>query len=468
MRLLLPSLWNLAVPAMLCSARVVNAVPASEEHFEPSDIIHRDVCVLGGGSTGTYAAIRLRDKGKSVVVVERDDRLGGHSHGIRFPDGKGFDYGVQALLNDGVTNDYLDRLGLEKVQHSPSTLNSDHINFKTGERVPPNSNTLEMGSGLVLFRQAIAKFDFLDEGIFDLPDPVPQELLRPFGEFVEKHHLEGMLELIFMFAHGLGNILEVPLLYVIGTFGIPQIDALLNLGYIRPNNGVAEIYTKAASALGHDVWYQTTASRVIRSNDGVRIVVNGPDGKRKLIKAKKLLATIPPTMDNLHGFDLDQTEKDIFMKWRWNSYYASVVNNTGIPDKTSAVNIYPSIQPGSLPTKPFQWHIDYMGVSGYLASKLVADEDFSAVDAKRMILDDIQRMGEAGTYDSADPQIVKFADHTPTSMSVDAEEIRHGFYRGLYALQGQHSTYWTGHSFCADMSSLLWAYTDTVMDQMLA
>ena len=38
------------------------------------------VAVIGGGATGTYAAIRLRDLGHSVVVVEAADRLFGHTH----------------------------------------------------------------------------------------------------------------------------------------------------------------------------------------------------------------------------------------------------------------------------------------------------------------------------------------------------------------------------------------------------
>jgi heterodisulfide reductase subunit A-like polyferredoxin len=47
----------------------------------PTDeTIIRDVCILGGGSTGTYAAVRLsQDLGKSVVVVEKTGRLGGHT-----------------------------------------------------------------------------------------------------------------------------------------------------------------------------------------------------------------------------------------------------------------------------------------------------------------------------------------------------------------------------------------------------
>ena len=47
--------------------------------YKPEDIITRDVCIIGGGSTGTYSAIRLRDMGKSVVVVEKKDVLGGHT-----------------------------------------------------------------------------------------------------------------------------------------------------------------------------------------------------------------------------------------------------------------------------------------------------------------------------------------------------------------------------------------------------
>jgi hypothetical protein len=35
-----------------------------------NSVISCDVCIIGGGSAGTYAAVRLRDLGQSVVVVE--------------------------------------------------------------------------------------------------------------------------------------------------------------------------------------------------------------------------------------------------------------------------------------------------------------------------------------------------------------------------------------------------------------
>ena len=41
--------------------------------------IERDVAIIGGGSAGTYAAIALKDRQKSVIVIEKENILGGHT-----------------------------------------------------------------------------------------------------------------------------------------------------------------------------------------------------------------------------------------------------------------------------------------------------------------------------------------------------------------------------------------------------
>src|SRR6201995_2744232 len=65
------------------------------------DIITCDVCIIGGGATGTYAAVRLReDFKKSVLVVERDNQLGGNVNTYFVPDSNiPIDFGVQAYNN---------------------------------------------------------------------------------------------------------------------------------------------------------------------------------------------------------------------------------------------------------------------------------------------------------------------------------------------------------------------------------
>lgn len=51
-----------------------------------SEMIERYVCVIGGGASGVYAAISLIDLNQAVVVVERNDFLGGQTHTYTDPD----------------------------------------------------------------------------------------------------------------------------------------------------------------------------------------------------------------------------------------------------------------------------------------------------------------------------------------------------------------------------------------------
>lgn len=52
-----------------------------ESAFAPEDIITKDVAIIGGGASGTYAAVRLReDYNTSIVVIERENRLVSSSH----------------------------------------------------------------------------------------------------------------------------------------------------------------------------------------------------------------------------------------------------------------------------------------------------------------------------------------------------------------------------------------------------
>lgn len=51
----------------------------SSPNYASADIIERDVVIIGGGSAGTYSAVRLKDMGKSVTVIEKDVILGGHT-----------------------------------------------------------------------------------------------------------------------------------------------------------------------------------------------------------------------------------------------------------------------------------------------------------------------------------------------------------------------------------------------------
>lgn len=53
--------------------------PINQENYSPANIITCDMQIIGRGSSGTYSAIKLRDLGKNIAMVEAKAVLGGHT-----------------------------------------------------------------------------------------------------------------------------------------------------------------------------------------------------------------------------------------------------------------------------------------------------------------------------------------------------------------------------------------------------
>ncbi|KAL4939369.1 hypothetical protein BDV06DRAFT_231100 [Aspergillus oleicola] len=433
------------------------------------EVITRDVCILGGGATGTYAAVQLIERGHSVIVVERETRLGGHSDTFFLPDGRFIDYGIRAYFKLQVVLDFFAQLNVEWEFYVPGSLRTDFINFQTGERVSNDDNVLATMLSLVRYRAALQPFNFLNSGGFYLPDPVPEALLRPFREFVEEHDVAAVLPLVHMFGDALGDVLASPLLYVLQLFGAAHIDGLLAGPMIRPKNSTDALYRAAAARIGEssNILYETTAIQATRDVAGVELVVERA-GFRQIVRARKLIIAIPAILSNLQDFDLDDRESSLFSKLRYQSYYTAVVNNSGLPDGFYIFNRDPANQPGSLPVGTYENVFDYHGIPGFYSTRLVGDENFTLADAQQLVLDDLRRMGDVGTFPIRDPEIIVIKDHSPSALSVPLGDVRNGFYRQLYALQGQRSTYYTGYTFCTDYSAQLWNYTLSIVDRMTA
>ena len=430
----------------------------------PSEVLTRDVVIVGGGSSGTYAGVRLKELGKTFAIVERNDYLGGHGETFYAQDDKPINYGVEGFFNNSVTLDYLAKLHVPYEHRVPAPAQDDYINLRTGEKVNAKEASINQTEALNKWVDAISQFDFLEDGSYNFPDPVPEDLLLTFRDFVKKYEIEESVWGVF--SHGSGNILDMITLYVIQYIGVPHAAAAIQ-GYIRPSYGIADLYKRASKVIGSEVLYESKIETVKRSSKGIEVTVRSSNGKSQLIKAKQLLVTIPPTTSHLSGFALDKQEMDLFTKWHYQSYYAVLMNETGIPDGHNIINIDPANQ-FSVPYEPFIWRIDAQRVPGYHTIKLVGNEHFSESDARELLDSSIERMGKVGTFPTRKPEIVKWGDHTPVTMSALPEDIRNGFYKQLYALQGHQSTFYTGASWCSDYSTLLWGFTENVLRQMLA
>ena len=436
--------------------------------YPASATITRDICIIGGGSTGTYSAIRLADSGKNIVVVEANDRLGGHTNTYTDPStGETIDYGVEYFRNLTVVDDYFARFNIP-LTTAPSATDGQvikYVDFRTGE-VVADYTSADPSAALAAYGAQLEKYAYVEAG-FDLPYPVPADLLLPFGDFVIKYKLEAAVGILFEYAQGLGNLLEQYTLYVFKNIGLGVLQAL-QTGFLttaRQNN--SELYEKALAELGQDVLLQSHVIATDRSgDDGVKVLVQTPQGV-KLILAKKLVVTIPPKLDNLAGFDLSPNEASLFTQFLNSAYYTSLLRNTNIPSNYRLQNTG-SNTTYNLPVLPGIYAIHPTRVPGLFSAQFGSASALSNEQVQALIIESVLRVGTAGTLDTTTPEFAAYRSHTPFELTVSKEAIQGGFYKKLYALQGQQHTWYTGAAFHTYDSSLLWQFTEGLIPGILA
>lgn len=221
--------------------------------YGPSSIIRRDVCVIGGGSSGTYAAIGLRDKGKSVAVIEKQGVLGGHTNTYTDPNnGTKVDYGVVVFGNTSIVTSYFGRFDVPLTSGTGSfSTNATiyNVDFRTG-KIVPGYVAENPTAAFTAYAAQLAKYPYLSEPGWNLPDPVPAELLMPFGDFVSKYELGAAVQTINQYAQGFGDILTIPTLYLLKYFNRPVLVGAQTAFLTTARRDNSEIYEKARAELG--------------------------------------------------------------------------------------------------------------------------------------------------------------------------------------------------------------------------
>src|SRR5205085_12245297 len=89
-----------------------------------------------------------------------------------------------------------------------------YVDFRTGH-VFDGYSPPQPGAALFAYQQVLStRFPYLDDG-FQLPDPVPEDLVLPFRNFVRKYGLVAAVPTAFDFGQGAGDLLDDPALYVL-------------------------------------------------------------------------------------------------------------------------------------------------------------------------------------------------------------------------------------------------------------
>ncbi|MCJ1318616.1 hypothetical protein MMC15_003946 [Xylographa vitiligo] len=427
------------------------------QSYHSSNIITIDVAVIGGGSSGTYGAIKLKDMGRSVVVVEQHDVLGGHENTYIDPTTQTpIDYGTQAYWNISVVTDFFARYDIPIETFGFSGGSNIYADFTTGKALAgfaPSTN-------FTPYANQLYKYPYLLNS-WTLPYPVPSDLLLPFSEFISKYSLQNIAYSIYSNSLGIGNILQQLTVNVFKIFDAAYLDGLKGGDVATTNHDNGELYVKALAELGSSALMSSTVIAAQRPSDkeSVKLVVRTPTGN-KLIVAKKLLISIPPLVTTLAPFDLDSEETNLFKEWTYSGYYNGLVQNTGLAAGTryvnaAAQNLY------NIPTLPAVYEIVPTRVAGIYYYWYGSQGTQPQATIQAEVAATIGKL--TNSTSTSGLEFVAFSSHTPFKLVVSANDISSGFYKGLEGLQGHKNTYWTGAAFLSHSSGELWNYTQALL-----
>lgn len=444
----------------------------SPDSYEPHDVIYRDVAIIGGGSAGSYSAVRLVDHNLSVAVIEPKAQLGGHAETYIDPSGVAVNIGVMVFEPFQLTTDYFARFDVPLIPFSPLPSSPSFVNFETGEVVdwgPPSQE--EAALGFAAYGEQLSRHPDIVSG-YDLNYPVDEDLLLPFREFVDKYQIDGAVWSIYQFEQGYSPLLDLPTIYVLKQFGQGLFQAVTtNTLLTTEHQNTHELYQRIAEFLGDRVLLNTSVVAMSRKTSGRPcILVDSPEG-RKLIVARKVLITAPliNVYDSGHSFDLDSEEEALFEQFFANGYYTGIIKNTGLPPNFTAVGADPD-QPYGIPALPGLYTISSIpGLPGLFHVYYGIPQPKPGEAVQRDIEAVVGRVLEGQGLPPSPTEWVIFSDHSPYNTMVEPEAIRDGFYEKLLELQGKRNTFYTGATWETQDSGMIWNYTEEhVLPELLA
>ena len=199
---------------------------------QPPSALFKDVCIVGGGASGMYAAVWLHDHNYSTVVLESQEHVGGHCDTISNPippfhsSSSILDIGVLFWLDTQKLNSlnigFWDIDTVEFVKRFTDNNSILSIDLSKDPRIPWKVDmTLGKRVGLraPVFPPTHPSPEYIDAwnryfylvnttyswvGLYNypfnyFPDPIPSELLLSFSDWIQIHNFTALLPLFHAF-----------------------------------------------------------------------------------------------------------------------------------------------------------------------------------------------------------------------------------------------------------------------------
>lgn len=439
----------------------------------------QQVCVVGGGASGMYAAVWLRDHNYSVLLLENQGRVGGHCDTINDPtrgNTSALDIGVLFWLDTQKLNQYnIGHWDVDTVKFVQRFAGEDAVQFVNLSMDPRIRLRIDMTQGINQghdphFPPLEPSPEYLDawQRYFDLvnqtyswvglsdypgnwfPEEIPPSLLGSFADWVLENNLAALEPLFRTFLNA-------------GGFTPYQdwrtLDALLNLppamlkavdipltGFlIKP--GCQTMYNEMAAYVmdGGEILIYSQITSSLRTDTGITLKgFNSKTLNPFVYSCDTLVVACPQTLENLFWMDLDETELAVFSQVETEYYFDgwAQVSKGELDHLPFNLLNYNTSDVFGNPSSPAVISVARSLPSGYASILASSSTPISLQDMKNLI--DKQVMtGIPSTLGHFEVKGVNYHVYEPNFQTKALNHTPNGYHK-LKELQGYRNTYYIG------------------------
>lgn len=236
------------------------------------------------------------------------------------------------------------------------------------------------------------------------------------------------------------------------------------------NNGV--LYERALELLKPDVLLSSIVQDAERTGNGVKLLIKQGDTSY-IIRARRVLYTAGPSLENLAPFHPDNKETATFSKWIKGAEFVGILKAPCLPENHSITFLPSAAVPAdqlAIKDWPYSLRLDSTGPPGQGFFRVIfgANYTVSPDTFKNLVLESIKDIQNAGTVAAdCEAEFKALSDHSRPWWPQSAEQLRAGFVQDLYTLQGYRDMWYTGYAWGAQYSSTVWAFTDTILEKLM-
>ncbi|SPN99731.1 uncharacterized protein DNG_02582 [Cephalotrichum gorgonifer] len=298
------------------------------------------VCIVGAGPAGLSAAKALEDKGRDVVIFEKQATVGGKSQAV-YKDDWFLPLGA-VLFNE---DSYVETVKLVEQTGVP------YRNFSAGERwtFDWKSDDAEVIPGATEdFEQALVleylRYSEIWTTVYEpysgigYKNGVPAELAVPGAQWLAENGFQviGIPMIDAFTSYGYGDYREIPILYMLQFFTPSILGNYLGItsGYILDFHTLFVEYSKLIKG---PIYLEAEIKSINREK--YPTISYRKKGSRRTYtqKCSDLVLAFPPTIKALEAANLDLTaeEEDLFGDVVVHNYFSSAVQMDQLPEDVS-------------------------------------------------------------------------------------------------------------------------------------